>query len=76
MDFFKKCDRDLRLATNNSIDLKIALALGLIGFTLFEVGATAATPVWVTLTLFTLNHVVEMHAKQVPVAATPVIVKN
>lgn len=76
VDFFKKCDRDLRLATNNSVDLKIALALGLIGFTLFEVGATAATPVWVTLTLFTLNHVVEMHAKQVPVGATPVIVKN
>ncbi len=68
-------DRDLRLATNNSVDLKIALALGLIGFTLFEVAAGRdaglgyADP-------FTLNHVVEMHAKQVPVAATPVIVKN
>lgn len=75
VDFFKKFDRDLRVATNNSVDLKIALALGLIGFTLFEVGATAATPVWVTLTLFTLNHVVEMHARQVPVGA-PVVVKG
>jgi|SRR5262245_43605501 len=32
------------------------------GFTVLEVGTAAATPVWVTLTLFALNHVIEMHA--------------
>jgi len=28
------------------------------------VGATAATPVWVTLAIFTVNHFIEMHERQ------------
>jgi hypothetical protein len=75
VDFCKKCDREIRLATGNNVDLKIVLAVGIIGFTVLEVGTAAATPVWVTLTLFALNHVIEMHAPQTdgPTAA-PVIV--
>lgn len=77
VDFFRKADRQIRGATNNNVDLKIVLAAGIIGFTVLEVGAAAATPVWVTLTLFALNHVIQMHAthgEDDPVAA-PVIVK-
>ena len=33
-------------------------------FTVFEVGATAATPMWVTLAIFTVNHFIEMHERQ------------
>jgi len=53
------------------------LAATLIGFTVLEVGAAAATPVWVTLTLFALNHVIEMHTQHADggPAAAPVIVK-
>jgi hypothetical protein len=80
VDFFKKCDREIRTATNNNVDLTIVAAAGLIGFTLLEVGVTAATPVWVTLTLFGLNHMIEMHATHVDevaaVAVAPVIVKT
>jgi hypothetical protein len=77
VDFFKKLDREVRVATDNNVDLKIVLAAGIIGFTVLEVGAAAATPVWVTLTLFALNHVIEMHAPHAPdgAAAAPVIVK-
>jgi hypothetical protein len=59
------------------VDLKILLAAGIIGFTVLEVGAAAATPVWVTLTLFGLNHVIEMHTRHDDggPAAAPVIVK-
>src|SRR5262249_56407756 len=60
VDFFKQCDREIRTATDNYVDLKIALAVGIIGFTVLEVGTAAATPVCVTLTLFALNHVIEM----------------
>ena len=78
VDGFKAFDREIRLATGNNIDLNIVLALGIIGVTVLEVGATAATPVWVTLSLFALNHVIEMHTHKVdgapPVA--PVIVKD
>ena len=78
VDFFKKFDNEIRVATGNSVDLKIALAVAIIGFTVFEVGTAAATPVWVTLSLFVLNHVIEMHAAHDsggPIAA-PVIVKG
>ena len=74
---FKAADREIRLATGNNVDLKIVLALSIIGVTVLEVGATAATPVWVTLTLFALNHVIEMHTPQTEApAVTPVIVKG
>ena len=78
VDFFKHCDREIRVATNNYIDLQIALAVGIIGFTVLELGTTAATPVWVTLTLFALNHVIEMHASHANggPAAAPVLVKG
>ena len=64
VDFVKKIDREIKLATNNNLDLKIVFAVGIIAFTVFEVGATAATPVWVTLAIFTVNHFIEMHERQ------------
>ncbi len=62
VDFFKELDRQIKFASYNTIDLKIVLAATIIGVTLFEVGAGAATPVWVTLVVFSLNHFIEMHA--------------
>ena len=62
VDFCKHADRHIKVATSNTLDFKMMLALGVIGITIFEVGATAATPVWVTLTLFALHHYIEMQA--------------
>jgi hypothetical protein len=78
VDFFKHVDREIRVATDNYIDLQIALAAGIIGFTVLELGTTAATPVWVTLTLFALNHVIEMHASHPNggPAVAPVLVRS
>ena len=64
VDFVKKVDREIKTATGNTIDLKILFAGTIIAFTVFEVGATAATPVWVTLAIFTVNHFIEMHERQ------------
>jgi hypothetical protein len=64
VEFVKKVDREIKVATGNTIDLKILFAAGIIAFTVFEVGATAATPVWVTLAIFTVNHFIEMHERQ------------
>jgi len=76
VDFFKMLDREIKVATGNTVDLKILLAVGLIGVTVFEIGASAATPVWVTLTLFALNHFIEMHTpRPAPVSAgAPIVV--
>ena len=59
VDFFKDFDNGIKLATGNVVDLKILLATGIAGFTIFEVGASAATPVWVTLAVFALNHMIQ-----------------
>ena len=61
VDFCKTLDRELKLATGNNLDLKIVLAVGLAAYTFLEIGGTAATPMWVTLALFSLNHFVELH---------------
>jgi len=44
VDFVKKIDHEIKVATNNNLDLKIVFAVGIICLTVFEVGATAATP--------------------------------
>jgi hypothetical protein len=61
VDFCKSADRQLRQSTNNVIDLKIFIAVGLVAITFLEVGASAATPMWVTVAIFALNHYLETH---------------
>jgi len=65
VDFFKVFDRELKLATGNTIDLKIVLAGGLAAYTFLEIGGSAATPMWVTLALFSLNHFAELQTDHV-----------
>src|SRR5260370_13349599 len=62
VDFAKSLDREVKRATNNAVDLKVLVPLGLAAYTFLEIGVEAATPVWLTLGLFALNHFVEMHA--------------
>jgi len=69
VDFCKRADREIKVATGNMLDLKMVLAIGVVGFTVFEVGATAATPVWVTLSLFGLNHFIEMQSENMEAEA-------
>jgi hypothetical protein len=63
VDFCRHWDTEIKTASGNMFDLKMVLCVGLVGFMIFEVGAAAATPVWVTLTLFGLNHFIEMQAE-------------
>src|SRR5215813_12706595 len=64
VDFFKQFDNQIKVATGNVIDLKIVLAGGIAAFTIFEVGANAATPVWVTLSIFALNHMIQANMSE------------
>ena len=61
VDFCRTVDRQLRVATNNAVDLKIVVALGFAGLALMQIGVTAATPMWVTLAIFALNHLAELN---------------
>jgi hypothetical protein len=60
VDFCRHCDRQIKLGSGNVVDLKMSLCVGIVGFMILEIGAAAATPVWVTLSLFGLNHFIEM----------------
>lgn len=71
VDFFREADREIKTVTNNAIDLKIVLALALAVATFVEIGAQAATPMWVTLALFALNHFLEMHSPAAAPASRP-----
>jgi hypothetical protein len=62
VDMCKGLDHQIKLSTNNAVDLKIVLAAGLTVYTFVAIGAHAATPMWVTLALFGLNHFAELHA--------------
>jgi hypothetical protein len=62
VEFCKGLDREVKRATNNAVDLKVLVPLGLATYTFLEIGVEAATPLWLTLGLFALNHFVEMHA--------------
>jgi hypothetical protein len=64
VDFCKKLDSGVKSMTGNAVDLKVLVPLGLAAVTFVEIGATAATPVWVTIGLFSLNHFVELQAHQ------------
>jgi hypothetical protein len=63
VDLCKNLDREIKKASGNNVDLRILLAGGVVAATVFEIGAAAATPVWVTLTLFAMNHFVELHQR-------------
>jgi hypothetical protein len=58
----KQLDKDIKRSTNNNIDLKVMVPVALAGVTFLEIGAAAATPMWITLAIFSLNHFVELHA--------------
>lgn len=64
VDFFTQLDAGIKRHTDNYVDLKIVLAATIVAGTLMEVGMAAATPVWLTLAVFSVNHMVQLHQHQ------------
>jgi hypothetical protein len=62
VETIRRLDKEIKRSTNNNVDLKILVPIVLAGFTFVEIGAAAATPMWVTLAIFSMNHFVEVHA--------------
>jgi hypothetical protein len=61
VELVRRADHELKRVTGNAVDLKVVFPLALAVATFVELGVTAATPVWLTLGLFSFNHFVEMH---------------
>jgi cation transport ATPase len=61
VDFIRKCDVELKRASGNQLDLKVLTPLALAVYAFLELGIEAATPVWLTLGIFSFNHFVDLH---------------
>ena len=62
VDGFTHVNLALRRATNNNLDLKVLLPLGLAAYTILELEADMATPLWVTLGMFSFNSFISLHS--------------
>jgi hypothetical protein len=62
-DALRQCDAALKKSTGNNVDLKVLAPLGLAVYAFLELGFEAATPVWLTLGLFSFNHFITLHTQ-------------
>lgn len=62
-EMLRKFDVGLKKATDNNVDLKVLAPLALATYAFMEMGFEAATPVWLTLGLFSFNHFVTLHTQ-------------
>jgi hypothetical protein len=63
IELVRQFDRGLKHVTGNQIDLKVVAPLGLAVYAFLQMGFEAATPVWLTLGIFSFNHFVELHTR-------------
>lgn len=71
MSFFNSVDLELKMVSDNTIDLNIALVGGLALFTFMGIGAAASTPMWVTLALYGINHAVRLQSEGLVAQSAP-----
>jgi hypothetical protein len=58
----RQLDNGIKRASGNAVDLKVIAPLALAVGIFMELGVAAATPVWLTLGLFSFNHFIDLHA--------------
>jgi len=64
VDSFSALNQAVKRATNNNLDLKILLPLGLAVYSVLEIGIETSTPLWITLGIFSFNSFVSLHTRQ------------
>lgn len=61
LDWSNALDQSVKRLTDNNLDLKVLVPLALAVGVFMELGVSAATPVWLTLGLFSFNHFIDLH---------------
>jgi Heavy metal associated domain 2 len=64
VDSFGALNQVVKRATDNNIDLKVLLPLGLAVYSFLEIGVEVSTPLWLTLGIFSFNSFVALHTRQ------------
>ena len=60
--FFKQIDHEIRMATDNEVDLKFILPFGVGILGLLALRYSSTTPLWLTLLIFAFNSFLGLHA--------------
>jgi hypothetical protein len=60
-DSVEALDHGVKRATGNAIDFKVIAPLALAVGAFLGLGIEASTPVWLTLGLFSFNHLIDLH---------------
>lgn len=64
VDYVKQLNQNVKRMTNNAVDLNVLVPLGAAVYAFLELESDAATPLWLTLGIFSFNSFVSLHAKQ------------
>jgi hypothetical protein len=62
IEVVKQLDTGIKRATNNNVDLKVLVPLGLALYAFMKAGTEAVTPLWVTLGIFSFHAFVVLHS--------------
>lgn len=62
VELFSGLDRAVKRATDNAVDLKVLLPLGLAVYSALEIGVEVSTPLWATLGIFSFNSFLALHS--------------
>jgi Heavy metal associated domain 2 len=60
--FFRQIDHEIRTVTDNEVDLKFILPFGVAILGLLALRYSSATPLWLTLLIFSFNSFLGLHA--------------
>jgi Heavy metal associated domain 2 len=61
VNFVKQLNEGVKKATDNTVDLKVLLPLTLAAYSFLKAGTELATPLWMTLGIFSFNSFVALH---------------
>ncbi len=64
VDYFTAFNQGVKRATDNNLDLKVLLPVGLAVYSFLEIGIETSTPLWVTLGIFSFNSFLSLHTRQ------------
>jgi Heavy metal associated domain 2 len=57
----QQLDAAVKVATDNNLDLKVLVPLGLAAFSFMYLGTDVSTPLWISLGIFSFNSFVSLH---------------
>lgn len=63
--YFRELDEAVKAATDNQLDLKVILPLGVALVAMFALRGRASTPLWLTLMIFAFSSFLGLHAGEV-----------